>query len=232
MKISDFKGLFKKSRAKFVSIENPFEDYYVITLKPTEELTWRPGEHGIFTLPGKSFRGQKFRAFSVASIPEEGVIIIGTRTRSPISNFKKDLIGLQKGEEVGVRGPFGWFTLKDETTPLVFVAGGVGIVPFRALMKQVESKPRPVEIIYSSSDAYLFEEEISQMVEKSDQFKLHKTKGREETKQKLEEMAKTYGKDAYYYVSGSQSFIKSVKEEIIHHSIPRNRILSDLFIGY
>lgn len=232
MKLSDFKGLFKKSRAKCLSIENPFEDYYVITLKPTEDLSWRPGEHGIFTLPGKSIRGQKFRAFSVASIPAEGVMIIATRTRSPISDFKKELIRLQKGEEVGVRGPFGWFTVKDETSPLVFIAGGVGIAPFRALMKQVEGKSRPVEILYSSSDAYLFEEEIAQMVEKGDPFKLHKTKGRDETAQKLEAIATRYGKDAYYYVSGSQSFIKSVKVQIKKHAIPKKRILNDPFIGY
>ena len=53
MKISDLKGVFKKSEATIELIENPFEDYYIIKLKTALGATWKPGEHGIYRLPEK-----------------------------------------------------------------------------------------------------------------------------------------------------------------------------------
>ena len=76
MKISDFKGLFKKSLLTIETIEHKEEDYYQITMKAETGTSWEPGEHGIFSLPNCNVKKKKWRAFSVASIVEEGVMII------------------------------------------------------------------------------------------------------------------------------------------------------------
>ena len=98
----------------------------------------------LFSLcPDAMYRGKKWRAFSVASVPEEGYILIGTRTHGNISSFKENLIGMSAGDKVKVIGPFGWLVKKDDTSPIVFIAGGVGITPVRALIKQLENDKVP-----------------------------------------------------------------------------------------
>ena len=157
MKLSDFKGLFKKSIAILESVENPFEDYYVIRLKPATGTTWYPGEHALFKLQDAKVEGKKYRALSIASVTEEGHILLGTRTGENISNFKKELINMKDGEIVKVRGPFGWFTLKDNSTPLVLISLGVGVTPIRSLLVKLEHQhDREVNVIYSSNDFYMF----------------------------------------------------------------------------
>lgn len=92
MKLSDFKGLFNKSILKVKKINNPYKDYYEIYLTPGVNTSWKPGDHGIFRLPNNKVEGKKWRAFSVASIPEENIIILGTRTGNKVSSFKQELI--------------------------------------------------------------------------------------------------------------------------------------------
>jgi ferredoxin-NADP reductase len=233
MKLSDFKGLFKKSMLTIESVRNTYGDYYEIKLKPEAGVSWSPGEHGIFRLPNNKVEGKKWRGFSVASVPEEGVMTIGTRTGKEISSFKKELISMKKGDQVSIRGPFGWFRIQDSITPMVMVAGGVGITPIRALLKQMENDlSRPVELVYISSDYYLFEDEIQAIVSSNEKITLYKISKREETSAALAKLTTKYESNAFYYVSGSQPFIGAIKKQITAKGVKKNRIINDPFLGY
>lgn len=232
MDFKDVKGMVKQRELPIESIENPYGDYYIVKIKNDAGLTWVPGEHGIYTLPNKSIEGRKYRLFSVASIPEEGFLLIGTRTGKDISSFKKNLVNMQPGEKITIRGPFGWMKVKDETSPIVMFASGVGITPFRALLKQLEfDTKRPIEVVYSSSGYYLFGEEIENITQNNSMIHLHKMTSREETTAKLDELAAEYGDAAYYFNSGSPSVLKSVKKRYREKGISKKRIVSDTFFG-
>jgi ferredoxin-NADP reductase len=232
MKLSDLKGLLNKSTLSAISVENPYEDYYQIKLS-SEQKNWTPGEHAIFTMPGKEIKGKKFRAFSVASSPEEGFIMIGTRTGASISSYKQALTQLKPGDKVKMIGPFGWFKLQDEASPIVLIASGVGITPIRALLKQIETdKKREVTVIYSSKDYYLFGDEIEAISEKNDQINLIKTHSRQETQDSISHAVSKYKNEAFYFVSGAVPVIKSIKRNIKAEGISKQRIISDPFFGY
>jgi ferredoxin-NADP reductase len=233
MKLSDFKGVFKKTILTIESIENPYGDYFSIKLKPTSEMSWHPGEHGIFTLPNIKVEGKKWRGFSIASIEKEGFVLLGTRTGKEISSFKQALLGMKKGERVSIRGPFGWFKLQDESSPMVLFASGVGVTPIRGLLKELEdSNKRDVEIIYASSSYYLYGEEIGKIADKNLKIVLHKITSAEESVKKIEELAKKYGNRAYYYNSGKPKVLKAVKKQLKALNIRGNRIIDDSFLGY
>ena len=233
MKISDFKGLFKKSVVTVESIENPYEDYYSIKFKVEPGTVWEPGEHGIFKLINNKVEGKKWRAFSVASIPSEGVVLIGTRTGKEISSFKKELINMKKGDKVAMTGPFGWFKLQDQSSPLVLFASGVGVTPIRALLKYIEkSSKREVEVVYASNDFYLYGEELEAIAANNPKITLHKTVSIVETSNKLEELAKKYNNGAFYYNSGSPATLKAVKSQLKKLGIKGTRIIDDSFMGY
>merc|ERR1711879_526739 len=132
-----FKGLFKTSHVEFVKATNVYEDYYEIELKPEAGTSWVSGMHAVFTLPNKKVKGKKFRAFSIASTQKENTILLGTRTGKEVSSFKQALLSMKQGEKVKMRGPFGWFHLMNDSSPIVMIALGVGITPIRALLTEL-----------------------------------------------------------------------------------------------
>lgn len=230
-KIKYLKGAFKKTDSEIESIENPFGDYYVIKLKPQSELTWKPGEHGIFKIVDKDIKGKDYRIFSVASIPEEGNLLIGTRIGNEPSSYKKALISMKKGEKIKVTGPFGWFLVKDKVSPMVLFASGVGITPIRGILKQVENEQdRPIEIVYVSNQYYLFEEELEEIRNKNPMIKLHKVKTPNGAQDRLIKLAKKYKNNAYYYISGAPAVLRSISKLLKTKGI--KKIIHDEFDGY
>jgi ferredoxin-NADP reductase len=233
MKLKDFKGIGKTTMVEFIDAKNVFEDYYEITLQAPKGLKWVPGTHGIFSIKDKELKGKKWRAFSIASTPEEGVILLGTRTGKNISDFKKKLTTMKKGDLVKMRGPFGWFTLQDQESPLVMIGMGVGITPIRALLKQLDKKTdRKVDLVYSSDKLFLYEDMINDTVKSNKSFDVQYVNTIEDTVNAYSELAKKHKNDAYYYISGNQNAIKSVKKALKKLNIKSSRMIFDPFLGY
>ncbi len=225
--------MMQKTEATILSIENPFGDYYVIKLKPAEGLTWKAGEHAVFRLPGNEALEKESRIFSIASVQAEGVLIVGTRTGREASAFKKALLSMQPGEVVSMQGPFGHFCVRDEVSPIVLFAGGVGVTPVRALTVELaNSHTRPICILFSSSDHYLFGEELAAIAEANPQMALYKTASADETQAKLAELVERYGDAAYYYFSASPRVVNSVEELVRSKGVPKARIIDDSMVGY
>ena len=77
------------------------------------------------------------RAFSIASAPDERRLLIATRMRD--TAFKRVLATIQIGTQVEIEGPFGDLVLhNDASRAAVFLAGGIGITPFRSILLQAK----------------------------------------------------------------------------------------------
>ncbi|GIQ81591.1 phenol hydroxylase reductase, partial [Kipferlia bialata] len=137
MGFCDYLGAFHTSTARLVSAERAFGDNYVFKFEGERE--WKAGEHAVYTIKGLKAKGGRFRPMSIASTTEEGFMMMGTRIAEEPSDFKKALLAMQPGDPIHVRGPFGSFLLKDETAPCIMIAGGIGITPFRALLKDIHA---------------------------------------------------------------------------------------------
>jgi len=233
MFLSDISGVFHKSIATVDSIENPYDDYYTVRLIPAKGVTWTPGEHGIFRLPLRDVKAWNWRPFSVASIPEEGVILIGTRTGKEMSPFKRRFLHLEKNSPVKLNGPFGWFKVKDATSPLVLFASGVGITPIRAILMSLrQDTSRDIDIVYASGGRYLFGEEIEAIVRENPRMTLYKTTDPESTQAQLSAITEKHGNLAYYFISAAPGVIGSVRKHLRGRGIRGKRIVDDTFWGY
>lgn len=233
MTFNDLRGLLRKSALTVQSVENPFPGYWRITLLPSAGTKWTPGEHGIFTLPEKQIKGRSWRAFSVASTRQEGVLIIGTRTGDAMSGFKKELISLKPGDRVNVRGPFGWFKVKDDTSPIVMAAGGVGITPVRALTQQLrQDTARPIELVYEAKEYHLFGDELQAIAAANPVMNIRFTKTREESQTALLDLILQHKNEARYYISGPPGYIRSNKKWMKEKGVQGKRIVTDPFFGY
>ncbi|MGH9699004.1 MAG: ferredoxin--NADP reductase [Candidatus Acidiferrales bacterium] len=79
------------------------------------------------------------RTFSIASAPYENELVVATRMRD--TSFKRELAKLPLGTQFKLEGPSGSFTLhKNTAKPAVLLAGGIGITPFRSMVRQAASE--------------------------------------------------------------------------------------------
>jgi ferredoxin-NADP reductase/nitrite reductase/ring-hydroxylating ferredoxin subunit len=97
-------------------------------------LNYRAGQYAIVDLGTKEDPKGPLRSFTMASSPTENVILITTRIRD--SPFKKKLASLNIESTVTITSPLGQFVLPDDhSTPVVFLSGGIGVTPFRSMIK-------------------------------------------------------------------------------------------------
>lgn len=114
------------------------------------------------------------RTFTIASAPYEEDLIIATRMRN--SAFKRVLKTLPPGAEVRIEGPYGNLVLDGDGRPAAFLAGGIGITPFRSMLLEAakERLPRRLFLFYSNrrpEDA-AFLEELQQLEKENSNYKL------------------------------------------------------------
>src|SRR5271168_56180 len=110
------------------------------------------GQFVNFTLlgPGETDLEGNTRALSIASAPHERNLMVAMRLRT--TAFKRTLNSLPLGTELLLQGPFGSMTLPRNTTrPEVLLAGGIGITPFRNLIRNAAESlsPRRLFLFYS-----------------------------------------------------------------------------------
>lgn len=137
--------------------------------KPEKPVDYVAGQYIELHLPHENPDDRKTkRWFTLSSSPTEQMLAITTRFHPKrISSFKNRLKNLKVGEIVDILPPMGDFVLpKDNSLPLVFVAGGIGITPYRSILKYLADtgEKRNIKLIYAirNNDALAFEDVIKQ----------------------------------------------------------------------
>lgn len=116
-----------------------------------------PGQYMEWTLPHEKSdsRGTR-RYFTIASSPTEKDFLLGIKTFPKGSTYKKALAVLQPGGLMAVAQVAGDFVLpKDTSEKLVFMAGGIGVTPFRSMLKYLidKNERRDIVLIYLNKTA-------------------------------------------------------------------------------
>lgn len=141
---------------------------YTLKLKTRSEVAARTLEFRFDKPPGMTFKAGQFmdltlidppetdaegntRGFSINSAPDDPELTFTTRLRD--TAFKRVLQTMPLGTEIKVEGPFGNLTLhNDSSRPAVILAGGIGITPFRSIVRQAahEKLPHRIFLFYSN----------------------------------------------------------------------------------
>ena len=118
-------------------------------------LDYTAGQYAFFDIGGvyNDPRGP-IRHFTLSSSPTEEFIMITTRIRD--TPYKKRLASLENGARVKVRGPQGKFVLhEDYSKPATFLSGGIGVTPFRSMIRYATDKQLPLKIVMFDSNRNL-----------------------------------------------------------------------------
>lgn len=127
---------------------------------------YAPGQAVLVGLPD----ADKRRPYSIAAAPEDArrsgylELLVGV----DLEGLAGPHLTLESGAPLEVEGPVGTFTFPEAPTErnFVFVAGGTGIAPLRAMLRHAILGPRPADhlgLLYSARtpDEFAFEQEFN-----------------------------------------------------------------------
>lgn len=116
----------------------------------------------------------------------------------------------------------------------VFIAGGIGITPFRSMIRELilQKQQEAIVLFYSTAapEDVLFQEVLSQAEEMIglQVIYLHKERVTALLLQKiLQDIS-----EPIYYLSGPQAMVLAYQEMLLSLKIPGDHIKTDLFTGY
>ena len=224
-------------RLKFIGSEAVTNSVTSFSFEPAELLTWQPGQYMHYVLPHahEDGRGNE-RWFTNSAAPSEGKVMISTRIDAEHgSSFKRVLLALSPGDQIEADGPEGDFTVGNESRNYIFVAGGIGITPFRSILTEAHSKgvQLHVTLLYANRDQdILFRDELEQYA--ADNPNLHttyfispKTLDSTQVKQVADDI-----ENPLVYLSGPEPMVKAFAKELEELGMSKDSLKLDDFPGY
>ena len=132
-------------------------DVYELTFQSPRKLAYAPGQYMEWTLgmDGPDSRGNR-RYFTLASSPTEHDLRLGVKVYPHASSFKRALLAMDRNDEIQVSRLAGDFVLPaDPAQKIVFIAGGIGVTPFRSMVQYLldTRQPRPIVLFYGNRSA-------------------------------------------------------------------------------
>jgi ferredoxin-NADP reductase len=184
------------------------------------------------------------RTFSIASSPlHKDYFMFATRMRE--SAFKKTLKEIPVGTLIDIFGPTGKFNLPDETLkPVVLLAGGIGITPFRGMIEYATNVKLPTEIYLFYSNKTLlvtaFLKDLQKWSRENSKFHLIPTFSEEnvsgfENGRINEIMIKKHVPNytnANYYIAGPIAMVTALRDVVSGIGISNENIKYEEFTGY
>ena len=212
-------------------------DAFSFFFKSKAPLSWQAGQFLAYTLdhPNPDQRGIK-RYFTIASAPFEKEVMITTRINSDKgSSFKKALYNLAEGQTIEAEGPRGSFVIEDPKQKYVFLAGGIGITPFRAILLDLDHRKLPINVtlLYANrNNDFPFQRELELLAQKHRNFKIHYfAEPRRIAEQSIREIVPNLQKPIFY-ISGPLPMVQAMEHMLSEMGIPATHVKQDSFPGY
>ena len=212
------------------------EDVISFVFKPEIPFSWKAGQFLHYTLKHKNYdsRGPD-RYFTIASALFEKVVQITTRFAKQGSSFKKALKSFKIGDRIEGVAPDGNFTLDDPTQKSVFIAGGIGITPFRSILLNFvhQSIPIKVTLLYANKTSdFVYKKELEDIAKHNPNLKIHFIVGPKRIDKNGIKKTVANLKKPIFYVSGPEPMVESIDTILGRLSVPKNHIKNDFFPGY
>lgn len=252
--LSRIKILKMSLRVKLVAKEEVARETMSFLFEKPTGVSFVAGQYLVWALvnPPETDEKGTHRPFTISAAPFEKYLSFTTRMRD--SAFKRVMRNMAIGTKIEITGPEGDFILPRATSNrlIVFIAGGIGITPFRsmALAAGHDKLPHKIFLFYANrtpKDA-AFLEELQGLEKKNPNFKLIATMTQPNRLSKQSKSKDTYErgyidekmikkhlpdfKKALYFVAGPPEMVAGMKETLLKMKVAPNSILTDMFGGY
>jgi ferredoxin-NADP reductase/Na+-transporting NADH:ubiquinone oxidoreductase subunit NqrB len=248
-----FVSFKQKLTMKLISKTQIGAHSYDFVFEPNWPLRFTAGQYLQWTLPHKNtdWEGNR-RTFSIASSPKQKQVRIGINAYEKGSSYKKALVALTPGDTLQAGALAGDFMLPSDTSQkLVWIAGGIGITPFRSMAEYLvdADQKRTVNLFYIANQAdqvpYKRDLETARKVGVNTIYINRAPYNPNQsgavgaamgalgdlTPDRLKAAVPDY-KDRHYYVSGSPDLVVKTKKMLASFGVSKTRITTDYFSGY
>jgi ferredoxin-NADP reductase len=223
-------------------------DTYDFAFEPDRKVTFKPGQYLEWTMPpGHADNRGNRRYFTIASSPTEDLIHLGVKFYPKPSSFKRGLLDLAPGDVITAGSLSGDFTLpEDKTKKLVWIAGGIGVTPFRSMARYLIDKgeKRDVTLFYSCKTApeFAYNDLFTQAAsiglktvcavtdDKTAPIDWQGHRGFIDSQAIISNVSDY--KERMFYLSGPHTMVKSFESTLAKLGVPRSQIKTDYFPGF
>jgi ferredoxin-NADP reductase len=239
----------KRLTLKFKYAKQLAPDTGEFVFEPDTPISFKPGQYLEWTLGHKKvdLRGNR-RYFTIASSPTERELLLGVKFYEKPSSFKKALAQMKKDDIIIASQLSGDFVLpRNQKKKLVFIAGGIGVTPFRSMIKYLidTKQKRDIVLIYANkTEKDIAYKNILDLASQTFNLKVIyminelKDKTREwqgrmgyvDGKMILEEIKDW--QERTYYISGPPSMVAGIQKTIKNLGLGNNQIKTDFFPGF
>ena len=205
---------------KFLSKTNLVTDIWEFHFTKPPAFTFTAGDYVDFGFPDVGAHW-----LTIASSPEENELIFVVRIRTQPSIFKKRMSLLKPGDKCIISPAIGSFNLPRAERKLLFIALGIGIVPYRSMLEGKPTNPSDITLLYTAhAGEFIFEDIITAS-------KIHYIK--RETRLTVDEVPKLANdyKDHLIYLAGPELPCQQIYAELLHEGIPRMQLKLEYFTG-
>ncbi len=218
--------------------------------KPERKLRFAAGQYLEWTLPHAKadMRGIR-RYFTIASAPEEADVRLGIKIpRDMASSFKAALALMTPGSTMTASGLSGDFILPTDTKePIVMIAGGIGITPFRSMIEHIiQAGEKRSAYLFNANKTYADVAYLDLLTRACDAFGLSTIHVLEDTTGAPGDIVIEKGfidgamlrrhitnvPACRYYISGPSGMVTAYKTMLIKNGVAPKRILTDYFPGF
>jgi CDP-4-dehydro-6-deoxyglucose reductase len=207
-----------------------------------EPLEWKtafvPGQ--FLSLTRQIGDNEMTRAYSIAS-PPDGNRFALCANLVPDGHFSPMLFGLQPGDEIDFKGPYGAFILRRPVSDSILVATGTGIAPFRSMLhaKLREHADRRFTLIFGVRHEHglLYHDEWQAMAKEHGNFEYRPTLTRPPenwnglTGRVQQHVLEALGdrRDADVYICGLREMVDDVRAQLKVIGLDRKRIIYEKY---
>ena len=218
-------------------------DYVFASNRP---INHKPGQYLDWTMhvPRGDDRGNR-RTFTIASSPAEPELRLGVKFYGQPSAYKVAMLNMRPGDVVYGAQLAGDFTLPKTKDKLAFIAGGIGITPFRAIIQHMldVGDRRVATLFYGNNRANeisyvdVFDRAENELgirtvyaVANPSQTETNFHPGfidAELIKREMPDYA-----ERMFYISGPRAMVVTFENVLMEMGISRRRIKTDFFPGF
>ena len=232
-KLRKFPSKKQPAQAKILMTEFVTHDVKRFIVEKPEGYSYLPGQATLLSIPKEKWKDE-FREFSFTSTNQDQVLEFTIKAYTSHDGFTKQLHTLKPGDDLTLHAPFGTIQYEGKG---VFLAGGTGITPFLAILRQLhkEDELKGNKLFFSNKEVkdIIVEKELRQMFGNDLVLTLTRddTQGYEHgriNKELIQKHVKNL--DQKFYICGTDPFVLDLKTTLEKMGVSPENIIAESFI--